>query len=582
MQANQPRRPTQEASSTSCPRAYSYIRFSTPEQAAGDSLRRQMEASIQYAKKHGLELDDKLNLRDLGLSAFRGDNVEHGRLGAFIKAVETGLVRPGSYLLVESLDRLSRAEVLDALDIFTKIIKLGIRIVTLIDNREYSRESLKGDRSMDIICSIVVMSRAYDESETKSRRRRLTWHQQRRVAAAAGKKMTKKIPFWLSLSDLHGDFVVNEEAAATVRRVFELAKAGLGYWKIAQTLNAEGVPSPSARSYKKAQKDGFERLWATSSVGALLHNESVIGNLVLPEVKLVVTDDEPPPEPVPYRLDGYYPRIIDDALFYAVQTQRPAPKGRASPYKTNLFTGLLRCGYCGGPLQVDTRTKGDSRTSTIRCTRKRKGLECQSTPWPYSNFEESFFQFVNEVRVVDILMPSQDQRQAELQGKADKLKAEQVAKRTSIDRLMRQIEGMESAPRSLSARIAELEQELDLIHPALAAVEQQLNEERTYQERAERELTAIRTQFEALDQLSKEARIERRYAIAERVAALVRSVQLYPAGSDLQLVDIDTGELSPRDTEPQFRVQFRNGWTGVVKPSSQQSGRFNLSKPGDT
>ena len=562
------------------PRAYSYIRFSTPEQADGDSLRRQTEASVKYASLHGLELDDQLNLRDLGISAFKGKNKERGQLKAFLTAVEAGQIAPGSYLLVESLDRLSRESVSSALTLFMAIINAGIVLVTLMDNRRYSQESINKDFA-ELIVSIAVMSRANNESETKSDRRRLTWYQQRRVAAASSKKMTKKIPFWLELPDLHSDFVINEEAAATVRRVFEMAKAGLGYWKIAQTLNAEGVPSPSARSYTKATKDGGERLWATSSVGALLHNESVIGNLVLPEVKLEEKEGEPPPEPVPNRFDGYYPRIIDDALFYAVQAQRPAPKGRASPLKTNLFTGLLRCGYCGGPLQVDTRTKGSRRTSTIRCTRKRKGLECQNTPWPYSNFEEAFFQFVSEVRVADILMPSQDKRQEELQGKADKLRSERVAAQLSIDRLMRQIEGLDNAPRSLSARIAELEQELDLIQPALAAVEQQLNEERTYQERAERELTAIRTQFEELDKLPAEERIQRRYAIAERVAALVQSVQLYPAGSDLQLVDIETGELSPRDAEPQFRVQFRNGWTGVVKPSSQRSGRFNLSKHGD-
>lgn len=562
------------------PRAYSYIRFSTPAQADGDSLRRQMAASVKYAEAHGLELDDQFNLRDLGVSAFRGKNRERGQLKAFLNAVEAGQIAPGSYLLVESLDRLSREKVSSALSLFTDIINAGINLVTLIDQRCYSAESVNGNFT-ELIVSIAILSRANDESETKSTRRRETWHQQRRVAAASSKKMTRKLPFWLELKDLHSDFVVNNEAATTVRRVFEMAKAGLGYWKIAQTLNAEGIPSPSARSYTKAPKDGGERLWATSSVGALLHNESVIGNLVLPEVKLKAKEGEPPPEPVPDRFDGYYPRIIDDALFYAVQTQRPAPKGRTSPLKTNLFTGLLRCGYCGGPLQVDTRTKGDRRTSTIRCTRKRKGLGCQNTPWPYHHFEEAFFQFVSEVRVADILMPSQDKRQEELQGRADKLKAEQVAAQLSIDRLMRQIEGMESAPRSLSARIAELEQELDRIQPALTAVEQQLNDERTYQERAERELTAIRSQFEALDQLPEAERIQRRYAIAERVASLVKTVQLYPAGSYLQLVDIDTGELRPRDTEPHFRVEFRNGWTGFVTPSRQSSSRFNLSKPGD-
>src|ERR1700758_3473375 len=51
-------------------RAYSYIRFSSPEQAKGDSLRRQTEAAEAYAKERGLSLDSSLTFRDLGISAF--------------------------------------------------------------------------------------------------------------------------------------------------------------------------------------------------------------------------------------------------------------------------------------------------------------------------------------------------------------------------------------------------------------------------------------------------------------------------------------------------------------------------------
>src|SRR5262245_10294917 len=106
--------------------AYSYIRFSTPEQARGDSSRRQLDASSRYCEQHGLHLDDSLTLRDLGISAFKGRNVTHGTLGEFLKAVETGRVKPSAVLIVESLDRLSRAEVLAALTLFTRIIEAGV------------------------------------------------------------------------------------------------------------------------------------------------------------------------------------------------------------------------------------------------------------------------------------------------------------------------------------------------------------------------------------------------------------------------------------------------------------------------
>jgi hypothetical protein len=51
------------------PRAYSYIRFSTPEQAKGDSLQRQTDAARAWAARHGLELDEELTFRDEGVSA---------------------------------------------------------------------------------------------------------------------------------------------------------------------------------------------------------------------------------------------------------------------------------------------------------------------------------------------------------------------------------------------------------------------------------------------------------------------------------------------------------------------------------
>ncbi len=50
-------------------KAYSYLRFSTPEQSLGDSFRRQTALAQEYALRHGLDLDTELTYRDLGISA---------------------------------------------------------------------------------------------------------------------------------------------------------------------------------------------------------------------------------------------------------------------------------------------------------------------------------------------------------------------------------------------------------------------------------------------------------------------------------------------------------------------------------
>src|SRR5437867_425154 len=88
--------------------AYSYIRFSSRQQAEGDSLRRQTEKAEDYCQRKGWTLDASLTLRDLGVSAFRGDNALLGNLGVFLAAVKKGTVPAGSVLIVESFDRLSR------------------------------------------------------------------------------------------------------------------------------------------------------------------------------------------------------------------------------------------------------------------------------------------------------------------------------------------------------------------------------------------------------------------------------------------------------------------------------------------
>jgi len=182
------------------PKAFSYIRFSTPEQENGDSLRRQTEASEQYAKAHSLVLDDSLRLTDRGLSAYRGVHKTKGALGEFLQLVEQGKVPKGSVLLVESLDRLSREQVLDALTQFTGIIGAGVKVVTLADNMEYDRESVNANFGQ-LLMSLVIMARAYEESATKSKRLKAAWAEKREQATNGHRKLTGRCPAWLRLSE---------------------------------------------------------------------------------------------------------------------------------------------------------------------------------------------------------------------------------------------------------------------------------------------------------------------------------------------------------------------------------------------
>ena len=93
--------------------------FSSLDQIGGDSLTRQSTLAESYARDHELELDNRLTIRDLGVSGYRGQNAVHGELGHFLTAVRNGRIAPGSYLLIESLDRLSRSNILQAQNLLT-------------------------------------------------------------------------------------------------------------------------------------------------------------------------------------------------------------------------------------------------------------------------------------------------------------------------------------------------------------------------------------------------------------------------------------------------------------------------------
>src|SRR5690242_4190903 len=112
------------------PRAYSYSRISTKIQAKGHGIERQLEDARLFAAEHDLELDHELSLTDVGVSAFKGKNAASGNLGKILRAIEDGRIASGSWLIVESFDRLSRQDVFSAFSMISRIVDAGIIIAT--------------------------------------------------------------------------------------------------------------------------------------------------------------------------------------------------------------------------------------------------------------------------------------------------------------------------------------------------------------------------------------------------------------------------------------------------------------------
>ncbi len=372
-------------------RAYSYVRMSSQRQLRGDSLRRQLERSRAYADEHSLLLDD--SLQDLGVSAWKGKNFRHGALGRFLAMVENGEVPKGCYLLIESLDRLSREAVPDALTLFMAIINAGITIVTLgRDGQQvYSREILNGDWTK-LIIGLAVMSRGHEESQTKSERIGAANKRKREKARAGEGHITGLTPSWIDARRIDGnryEFALNEHTQ-TVRTIYEMAARGLGSTAIARHLNANRVPT-----------FGTDNGWYQSIIKLILKRSDVIGTF---QPHRIVDGRRVPDGDA---IEGYFPAAIDRDLFLRVQAMRdlvgrPGRKGRSF---ANLFTGLCHCAHCHGPMTMKVSHVKGGTARYLVCANHVRGHRCDEgrRNFRYEPIEAAILDHVRELDLADAL-----------------------------------------------------------------------------------------------------------------------------------------------------------------------------------
>lgn len=348
------------------PKAYSYVRFSTPEQALGDSFRRQTDAASEYAAKHGLDL--VTSFADLGVSAFEGKNILGGKLGIFLRLVEDGDIPEGSYLLVENLDRVSRDALMPALATFQKIIMSGITIVTLQDGKELS-EALINANPFLIFESLISMIRANEESEVKSKRLRNAWSLKKREATSNLTPMTAHVPAWLRLADDRKNVEIIEERATVIRRIFSYALEGIGQDTIAQRLNVEGL-----ETFGEGKRRA--KYWHRSYISKILRSQAVIGTFIPHEIRR--TDGKKTREPLA-PIPGYFPAVVDQKTFKAIQTRFAGgntPRMRAAKGEvSNILAGLAKCPLCASSMtRVNKGRKG--ATPYLVCAKAKAGAGC--------------------------------------------------------------------------------------------------------------------------------------------------------------------------------------------------------------
>jgi DNA invertase Pin-like site-specific DNA recombinase len=454
--------------------AYSYVRFSSARQELGDSLRRQVELAQNYCDRHGLTLHP-VSYRDLGVSAFKRQNIERGALAAFIEAVRLGKVAKGSFLVIEQFDRLSRDDTDRALALLLNLVHSGIRVVTLVDERVWDETTTK--ETTNLILAIVYMSRANNESAAKAKRLSEAWGEKKRKAAQGegSRIVTSECPRWLTANDTKTGFIPLPDRVESIKKVFQHRIGGFGISSIVTRANKEKWPvpgKPSVRRPGEALEDFNKRAaagmtWHTSTVGRLLRNRALLG-----EYQPYVVDPKgdgkriESGKPIP----NYYPPVIDEQTF--LQAQAKALRsgrfpGRRDASLKNWLQGLLRC-PCG---QSFVRKNKDSLAqpgyARYYCLGRNRGV----TKCPGANAKELEDAVIAVVASAAPEHFQGNQRLDELKGLMDVQEVERSAVQGARDRYLEAIGSTKAPLGSLIARLEEAERDL-------AAVEDRLGKTR--------------------------------------------------------------------------------------------------------
>jgi DNA invertase Pin-like site-specific DNA recombinase len=482
------------------PRAVSYVRWSTAVQSDGDSHRRQSTLAEKYAEAHGLDLVDEF--LDAGKSAFRGRNLSEGALGLFLQAIREGTFGPGDHLLVESLDRISRAEPMMAMNVLHQIIEAEIIVVTLSDERVYRKPVGTGD----IFYLVSVAVRAHEESQIKSKRIEAAW-KGRRIAVKEGRaKASKNCPAWMKPKADKTGYDLIPERAAIVRKMFAMSIAGHGLYSIIKTLKREAVPPFNGKD------------WTPDRVRTIIYSPTTIGHYQPQRVGKNGRREIDGPV-----IKDAYPAVISEDDFYrslaAGNRRTVCGRGRKGKKLSNLFGNIAFCAECGGKMYYDSARRKNPN-STLYCAETKAGT-CTARRWHYDPLEESFLIFVREINLDDIISGN-DSREARInaellamEGKANEVKAK-------IASVMKFAVAGKTAEAIAMGQIADYEKELEKNKARSDTLEA---ERREIAEAKERGKESFIAKFP--DNLSDDDLYELRIKTAAQIKSVIERIELY-------------------------------------------------------
>ncbi|MCL2547003.1 MAG: recombinase family protein [Oscillospiraceae bacterium] len=332
-----------------------YVRLSRDDEQQGDSnsIANQKAMLEKYAKDN--------QFRDMQVfvdDGYTGTNFDRPGWNALMEQVEMGAVKT---VIVKDMSHLGR----DYLKVgfYTEVAfpEKGVRFIAVNNGIDSANQ-----QDSDFTPFLNIINEWYAKDTSKKIRAVM------KNKGESGQYLTTIPPYgYMKDPDNSKRWVVDDEAAKVVQRIFALCLDGYGPSKIARILNEDGIKSPS------------ENHWATTTVAKILERKEYLGHTVNFKTSRISYKnkkklDNPTDKHMVF--ENTHEPIVDLDTWEKVQELRKRKLRPARTGKTNMFSGIAHCADCGAKLYYCTSKNFESRQDHFVCSNSRsKGKEICGT-----------------------------------------------------------------------------------------------------------------------------------------------------------------------------------------------------------
>ena len=324
-----------------------YMRLSRDDEKAGESISIEHQRIIlkKFAEENGgIIVDEYVD------DGFSGTNFDRPGVKRLLADAQAGRI---DTIIVKDLSRFGRNYIQVGQYIDYIFPAYGIRFIALGDHVDTAD---RASAAMDMMPLMNVFNEWH--AANTSKKIRAVFEASQRV----GKYTNWNYPYgYKAGNDEKRTAVIDEEAAAVVRRIYDLRLQGDSARTIAGILNGEGIPNPAAYY---TRLDGGKRqrscspLWPPQTVRRILSDPTYLGSTLqhrtarisyknhkvvhVPKSEWIVTEHA-------------HEAIVSEEIWDKVQATYASRRGRSDKAgRVHALSGLLACPDCGKKLKLKT------------------------------------------------------------------------------------------------------------------------------------------------------------------------------------------------------------------------------------